>query len=136
MGEPQERSGRARRQRLAAASGSPLTAPHRTSPHHAEVPPGEGEHLLQTFLQVGALVRRDACGRGGGQGRAGLGSGGAGAPRGSAAPAQPTRPRREPRALERSAGTAVGVSLGDEITLFCCCCCWGFSTTNGLCKVS
>lgn len=95
VGEPQERSGRARRQRLAAASGSPLTASRRTSPHHAEVSPGEGEHLLQTFLQVGAPVWRDACGRGQ---RAGLGSGGRGAQRGSAPLAQPLR-REGNRAL-------------------------------------
>jgi len=50
----------------------PRPAAWRGSGHHAEVPPGEGERLLQTFLQVGAPARRDA-GWAGGRGGEGAG---------------------------------------------------------------
>lgn len=82
------RSGAERASQASAISGcrrSPAhrTAPQRSSGHHAEVPPGEGEHLFQTFLQVGAPARRDTCGPGR---RAGAGSGGAGGSAGASLP--------------------------------------------------
>lgn len=108
MGEPQERSGRARRQRLAAAAGPPRTAPHRSAaPGTMQRSPLEKANIFsKLFFRWEPRRGGTRAARGGGQGRAAAGRG---AQRGL-----PSPPRSAEKGAERWAPISSGEVRGES----------------------